>query len=82
MVKEKKFNPAKFRDLMSKKIKEKGYRSIVSFTAQHGFRRNALARAMLGKVVPKRETLNAWCTALECTSQERIEIIGSVYIEE
>jgi DNA-binding Xre family transcriptional regulator len=81
MVKEKKFNPVRFRGLMNPKIKAKGYKSVVDFSAQHGFRRNALARAMIGQVVPKRETLNAWCTALECTPQERAEIIASVYVD-
>ena len=82
MGKAKKFNAGRFHDLMDGKIKSQGYRSVSSFVANQGFSRTALARAMAGMTRPSLDSLNAWCKALNCTPEERAEIIASVYIEE
>jgi len=80
MRKERKFNPRRFRSLMTKKLEEQGY-TVNRFAITHNFPRNPLARAMIGETRPSAESLNMWCKALECTSQEREEIIASVFDE-
>jgi hypothetical protein len=82
MAKEKRFNSGKFHELMNRKIKACGYRSVNQFIAVHQFGRNALARGLAGMTRPSLENLNAWCRALECTPEERAEIIASVYIDD
>jgi len=82
MGKAKKFNAGRFHDLMDRKIKSQGYRSVSNFVASKGFSRTALARAMAGMSRPSLDNLNAWCKALECTPEERAEIISAVYVDE
>jgi hypothetical protein len=77
MAKPKKFNSSRFRDLMSKKLQARGYRSVNNFVEVHGFVRNALARAMVGISRPSPENLDRWCEALECTPQERKDLYHS-----
>jgi hypothetical protein len=77
MARPKKFNPSRFRDLMSRKLKERGYRSVNNFVTVHGFVRNALARAMAGMTRPSPENLDRWCEALECTPQEKKDLYHS-----
>lgn len=78
----KKFNATRFHELMNAKIAQKGYRSVNQFVSANGFGRNAVARGLAGMTRPSVENLNKWCRALECTPEERAEIIASVYIDE
>lgn len=82
MQKVRKFNPERFRALMGQKIQEKGYNGVKGFAEVKGFHRNPLARAMTGVSRPSVDSLNSWCRALECTPEERAEIIASVYVDE
>jgi len=70
--------------LITKKIHDKGYRSIHAFTEQNknNFHRNPLSRALNGDAVPNLSTLNSWCKALECTPAESAEIIASIATDE
>jgi DNA-binding Xre family transcriptional regulator len=81
---DKRFNPTRFRALITKKIQDKGYRSIHAFTEQNknNFHRNPLSRALNGIAVPNRETINAWCKALDCSPAETSEIVSSIYVDE
>jgi hypothetical protein len=81
---ERRFNPTKFRAVIAKKIRDKGYRSINDFAERNknNFHRNALARALTGAAIPGRETINNWCKALECTSTETAEIVASIYVDD
>ncbi len=81
MNREKKFNPQRFRSLMSAKLKERGL-NVNSFTRTYGFQRVPLARAMIGVSRPSAESLINWCKALECTPEERDEITASVFDDE
>jgi transcriptional regulator with XRE-family HTH domain len=82
MGKAKKFNSTRFHELMNAKITQKGYKSVSKFVVANGYGRNAVARAMAGMTRPSVDNLNKWCKALECTPEERAEIISSVYIDD
>lgn len=76
-----KFNAARFKDLIQTKIKQKGLNNR-SFINAHNFARSPFMKAMRGETRPSVATLNAWCKALDCTPEERAEIISAVYVDE
>lgn len=76
-----KFNAARFKDLIQKKIRQKGLTNR-SFIVANNFARSPFMKAMRGETRPTVESLNAWCKALECTPEERSEIISAVYVDE
>jgi DNA-binding Xre family transcriptional regulator len=76
-----KFNAARFKVLIQNKLNEKGI-SNRSFIKVNKFSRSPFTKALAGDTRPSLANLNRWCKALECTPEERAEIIASVYIEE
>ena len=82
MSQPKRFNSRKFRSLLENKIRSKGYAGVNTFARENKINRNPIARAVLGVTRPTLESLNLWCQALECTAEERAEIISSVYIDD
>lgn len=76
-----KFNATKFNALMQRKLKQKGM-SARKFADEYKLARAPFSKAMCGMTRPSLDSLNRWCKALECTPEERAEIIASVYIDD
>lgn len=81
-IKSKKFNSVRFRALLENKVHSLGYRGVSTFARDKSLSRNSIARSLLGETRPTVETLNKWCRAMDCTPDERAEIISSVYLDE
>lgn len=65
---------SKLKPLLTQKIQDRGYSGIRAFAKAHGLNHSTIVKAMNGNSVPRRNIVERWCEALECTKQERIEI--------
>jgi len=61
--------------LLMGKIQARGFTSIRGFAKSANIHHSSLVRAMNGTFTPSREIINKWCDALNCTPQERQDIM-------
>jgi transcriptional regulator with XRE-family HTH domain len=72
-----KYDPSKFKPLLTQLIKNAGY-SARSFCEQFGLDRSMLIRAMNGRTQPDQETIERLSQILQCSLDNRRALYHSV----
>lgn len=72
----------RFKSLILKKIKDKGYRSIRQFADLNKISRSPISKTISGATIPEKATVQRWCALLDCSAQERTEIFQAIYVPE